>query len=122
MLEAIDFDQVRSNGYSFQIEMSFRAWKKGFRLKEIPIVFTDRVEGSEQDEQADRAGGHLDGVVAPGQVDRGAAVRGTVIYKMTGSGNDFVMLDGRFTTAERWPATRVATICDRRSGSAPTAW
>jgi diaminopimelate epimerase len=43
-------------------------------------------------------------------------VRGTVIYKMTGSGNDFVMLDGRFTTPERWPATRVAAICDRRSG------
>ena len=37
--------RVRSNGYSFQIEMSFRAWKKGFRLVEIPIVFTDRVEG-----------------------------------------------------------------------------
>ena len=45
VLETIDFDRVRSNGYSFQIEMSFRAWKKGFRLLEIPIVFTDRVEG-----------------------------------------------------------------------------
>jgi len=45
VLEAIDLDRVRSNGYAFQIEMSFRAWKKGFRLKEIPIVFTDRVEG-----------------------------------------------------------------------------
>jgi dolichol-phosphate mannosyltransferase len=45
VLEAIDLDHVRSNGYSFQIEMSFRAWKKGFRLLEIPIVFTDRVEG-----------------------------------------------------------------------------
>ena len=45
VLESIDFEKVRSNGYSFQIEMSFRAWKKGFRLKEIPIVFTDRVEG-----------------------------------------------------------------------------
>jgi dolichol-phosphate mannosyltransferase len=44
-LEAIDFSRVRSNGYAFQIEMSFRAWKKGFRIKEIPIVFTDRVEG-----------------------------------------------------------------------------
>jgi diaminopimelate epimerase len=43
-------------------------------------------------------------------------VRGTVLYKMTGSGNDFVMLDGRFTTPELWPATRVAAICDRRSG------
>jgi dolichol-phosphate mannosyltransferase len=45
VLQAIDFERVRSNGYSFQIEMSFRAWKKGFRLVEIPIVFTDRVEG-----------------------------------------------------------------------------
>ena len=45
VLEAIDFDQVRSNGYTFQIEMSFRAWRKGFRLKEIPIIFHDRVEG-----------------------------------------------------------------------------
>ena len=45
VLEAIDLERVRSNGYAFQIEMSFRAWKKGFRLVEIPIVFTDRVEG-----------------------------------------------------------------------------
>lgn len=45
VLEAIDLDQVRSNGYAFQIEMSFRAWKKGFRLQEIPIIFHDRVEG-----------------------------------------------------------------------------
>jgi dolichol-phosphate mannosyltransferase len=45
VLESIDLERVRSNGYSFQIEMSFRAWKKGFRLSEIPIVFTDRVEG-----------------------------------------------------------------------------
>jgi dolichol-phosphate mannosyltransferase len=45
VLQAIEFERVRSNGYAFQIEMSFRAWKKGFRLVEIPIVFTDRVEG-----------------------------------------------------------------------------
>lgn len=45
VLEAIPLDRVRSNGYAFQIEMSFRAWKKGFRLAEIPIVFVDRVEG-----------------------------------------------------------------------------
>ena len=44
-LAAIDFDKVKSNGYAFQIEMSFRAWKKGFKLKEIPIIFHDRVEG-----------------------------------------------------------------------------
>jgi dolichol-phosphate mannosyltransferase len=45
VLEAINLDEVRSNGYAFQIEMSFRAWRKGFRLKEIPIIFHDRVEG-----------------------------------------------------------------------------
>lgn len=45
VLESIDFSRVRSNGYAFQIEMSFRAWRKGFRIVEIPIVFTDRVEG-----------------------------------------------------------------------------
>lgn len=45
VLAAIPLGQVRSNGYSFQIEMSYRVWRKGFRLVEIPIVFTDRVEG-----------------------------------------------------------------------------
>jgi dolichol-phosphate mannosyltransferase len=45
VLEAIDLDDIHSNGYSFQIEMSFRAWRKGFRLREIPILFTDREEG-----------------------------------------------------------------------------
>jgi dolichol-phosphate mannosyltransferase len=45
VLEAIDLNDVRSNGYAFQIEMSFRAMRKGFRPIEIPIVFTDRTEG-----------------------------------------------------------------------------
>ena len=45
VLEAVDLSAVRSNGYAFQIEMSFRAWRKGFRLVEIPIVFVDRMEG-----------------------------------------------------------------------------
>jgi dolichol-phosphate mannosyltransferase len=45
VLEAIDLSAVRSNGYAFQIEMSFRAWRKGFKLVEIPIVFVDRTEG-----------------------------------------------------------------------------
>ena len=45
VLEAIDFEHVRSNGYSFQVEMSYRAWKKGYRLHEVPIVFTERTEG-----------------------------------------------------------------------------
>jgi dolichol-phosphate mannosyltransferase len=45
VLEAIDLSQVVSNGYAFQIEMSVRAWRKGFKLREIPIVFVDRAEG-----------------------------------------------------------------------------
>lgn len=46
VLEAIDLSRVRSNGYAFQIEMHFRAWKKKFRIVEIPIVFVDRTEGT----------------------------------------------------------------------------
>ena len=46
VLEAIDLETVKSNGYAFQIEMTFRAWKKGFRIVEIPIVFVDRTEGT----------------------------------------------------------------------------
>lgn len=46
VLEAIDLDDVRSNGYAFQIEMSFRAFRKGFKGKEIPIVFSDRTHGT----------------------------------------------------------------------------
>ena len=45
VLQALDLDAVRSSGYAFQIEMNFRAWKKGFRIVEIPIVFVDRTEG-----------------------------------------------------------------------------
>ena len=45
VLEAIPLDEVRSNGYAFQIEMNFRVWKKGFKISEIPIVFVDRTEG-----------------------------------------------------------------------------
>ena len=46
VLESIDLDDIRSNGYAFQIEMTYRAWVKGFRIVEIPIVFVDRTEGS----------------------------------------------------------------------------
>ncbi len=46
VLEAIDLDKIKSNGYAFQIEMTFKAWKKGFKIKEIPITFVDRVKGT----------------------------------------------------------------------------
>lgn len=46
VLEAIDFEKIRFKGYAFQIEMKFAAWKLGFKLHEVPIVFTDRKEGT----------------------------------------------------------------------------
>jgi len=45
VLESLDLDSVRSNGYAFQIEMTYRTWMKGFRIAEIPITFTDRFAG-----------------------------------------------------------------------------
>ncbi len=45
VLEAISIDRISSNGYAFQIELHFRAWKAGFKLKEVPITFTERKEG-----------------------------------------------------------------------------
>jgi len=46
VLEAINLDKVSSNGYAFQIEMTYKAWKKGFRVGEISIIFVDRVKGT----------------------------------------------------------------------------
>ena len=46
VLEAINFDAIRFVGYAFQIEMKFAAWKLGFRIKEVPITFVDRKEGT----------------------------------------------------------------------------
>lgn len=45
VLASIDLDSVKSQGYSFQIEMNFRAWVKGYKIKEIPIIFSDRTIG-----------------------------------------------------------------------------
>ena len=46
VLEAIDFDRVQMNGYGFQIEMKYTAWRLGFGLGEVSIIFIDRVEGT----------------------------------------------------------------------------
>jgi dolichol-phosphate mannosyltransferase len=45
VLESINLDRVRANGYAFQIEMDYFAWKLGFKIHEIPIIFTDRYSG-----------------------------------------------------------------------------
>lgn len=44
-LKQIDLEKVKTNGYGFQIEMNFRFWAKGFKVKEIPIIFIDRMNG-----------------------------------------------------------------------------
>lgn len=45
VLESINLKEILSDGYSFQVEMNFRAWVKGFKIKEVPIVFTERIGG-----------------------------------------------------------------------------
>ena len=45
VLESLDLDNVRSQGYSFQIEMTYRAWLQNFKIKEVPIIFVDRTIG-----------------------------------------------------------------------------
>ncbi|MDP4265842.1 MAG: polyprenol monophosphomannose synthase [Bacteroidota bacterium] len=45
VLETIEFDKIKFMGYAFQIEMKFTAWKHGFKIVEVPIIFTDRTEG-----------------------------------------------------------------------------
>ncbi len=46
ILEAIDLDRIYSDGYSFQIELNYWCWRKGYRIREIPIIFIDRNSGS----------------------------------------------------------------------------
>lgn len=45
-LESIDLDKIKFKGYAFQIEMKFKVWKKGIRIVEVPIIFTDRTRGT----------------------------------------------------------------------------
>jgi dolichol-phosphate mannosyltransferase len=46
VLETIDFKEIKFKGYAFQIEMKFNTWKHGFKIIEVPIIFTDRKHGS----------------------------------------------------------------------------
>jgi dolichol-phosphate mannosyltransferase len=46
VLENIDLDKVKFIGYAFQIEMKFTAWKLGYKIKEVDVIFTDRTEGT----------------------------------------------------------------------------
>jgi len=64
VLEALPLDEIDSKGYAFQIETTYRAVRKGFTVREVPIVFVDRVEGGSKDEPFDRARGDLEGAGA----------------------------------------------------------
>ncbi|MDE3067986.1 MAG: polyprenol monophosphomannose synthase [Verrucomicrobiota bacterium] len=44
-LQAVNLDEIRSNGYSFQIEMTHQLWRRGFKIAEVPIIFTERAQG-----------------------------------------------------------------------------
>ena len=52
-LQAINLDKIRSNEYSFQIEMTHKLWRQGFKIVEVPIIFTERAEGRS------KMGGHI---------------------------------------------------------------
>jgi dolichol-phosphate mannosyltransferase len=51
-LQTVNLDEIRSNGYSFQIELTHRLWRQGYKIVEVPIIFTDRTHG-----QSKMAGG-----------------------------------------------------------------
>ena len=63
-LQSINLDAVRSNDYSFQIEMTHRLWRQGFRIVEVPIIFTDRIEGHSKMARPNCDRGVVDGLVA----------------------------------------------------------
>ena len=134
VLEAIPLGEVRSNGYAFQIEMSFRAWKKKFRITEIPIVFP-RPDGRRvQNVEEHRSRGGVDGLAAPLLVTSKLGVNmsaastlqggdlfrklvGIPFVKMTGSGNDFVMFDSRKVDgALVTQPEAIRAICNRYNG------
>ena len=115
-LQALPFDRVRSNGYAFQIEMLLPGLAQRLPAQGNPDRLCRPGGRAEQDERAHRARGDLDGAVAPPPGTVREARVTVVFWKMTGSGNDFVMLDGRTTTPAEWPAERIARLCDRRDG------
>jgi diaminopimelate epimerase len=123
VLAALDLDDVRSNGYAFQIEMSFRAWRRGSASPRSHRVRRSD-GGAKQDVGADRARGRLDGVAPPLVGDHGPPVStagrmpsDVRFYKLSGSGNDFVFFDGR-GGAPAFPPdpAAIAALCSRGQG------
>jgi dolichol-phosphate mannosyltransferase len=63
-LESLDLEAVRSNGYSFQIELTHKLWRTGFKIVEVPIIFTDRTQGQSKMAKRHRERGVLAGLAA----------------------------------------------------------
>ena len=76
VLEGLDLSGVGTDGYGFQIEMTYRAVKAGFRVREVPIVFRDRRVGASKMSCADRPRGVLEGPAAASS----RAARGTLYF------------------------------------------
>src|SRR6266568_6009003 len=72
--------------------------------------------GAEQDESGHRAGSGVDGAAAPADGLVSSHLTGLPIYKMTGSGNDFVMVDGRISAPEEWTTADIRATCARGTG------
>ena len=63
-LQAVNLDSIHSNGYSFQIELTHRLWRQGFKIVEVPIIFTERTRRPVQNGRRHRQRGVLAGLAA----------------------------------------------------------
>jgi dolichol-phosphate mannosyltransferase len=89
-LASIDLDSVRSNGYSFQIELTHKIWRRGGRIAEVPIIFTDRFQGSSK-------------------MSRSIVIEAFIMVWRLLAQNHF----------RRWPAHRQAKLTDRSTQTEP---
>src|SRR5207237_643739 len=116
------FKWALERGFDYVFEMDADFSHDPVHLKEFlkAIAGADLVRrpnrGAKQDEPVDRAGSRVDGAAAETHDLVRPHLVGTAIYKMTGSGNDFVMVDARHTTPEQWAAADIRAVCARGTG------
>ena len=109
-LEAIDYASVRSQGYAFQVELTYRALRRGLRVEEVPIVFREREHGHIEDVVGDRGGG---GVARAGAAFRAPAVGG---FGGTGSPADHIGVKAEeLALVQGWADTRRTLVDWRRA-------
>jgi dolichol-phosphate mannosyltransferase len=126
VLEALDLDAIRSNGYAFQIEITYEAWMKGFRVQEIPITFRRPVRRPIQNVGTNCSGSFVDGLGHGGQTRISTNTTGFAQARWLSSNRLFVgrdaclalsevegLLVGSDRRADR--AVPVAAVYDRRN-------